>query len=106
MNLPRLSGESEWKQFLRLAEELMSLPDAASQCRLISDTVAGLFACQSALWLAKPIYPLPDQPPVPLIPGPGVPELAQHAFNKAQVVCREGARVFRGSQVNFSSGKA
>ncbi|HVP21996.1 MAG TPA: GAF domain-containing protein [Anaerolineaceae bacterium] len=99
----RLSGESEWKQFLRLAEELMSLPDAASQCRLIAGTVAGLFACQSTLWLAKPVYPLPGQPPVPLIPGPGVPDLAQLALNESQILCQEDARVFQGSQLSASN---
>jgi sigma-B regulation protein RsbU (phosphoserine phosphatase) len=100
MKTPRLSGESEWKLFLRLVEELMSLPDAASQCKLIAGTAAGLFNCQARLWLAKPTYPLPGQPSVPLIAGPGVPELAQHALEEERILCQEGDRVFPGSQVS------
>ncbi len=98
MKTPRSSGGSDWKQFLRLAEELFAQPDAATQCKLITRTVAGMLSCQARIWLVKPIYPLPGQPPVPLIPDPGAPELAQHALAEGKMLFQEGEQVFAGAK--------
>jgi len=45
----------------------MRQPDAASQCRLVQETVSQLLACQAELWLNRPHYPLPGEPPLDTI---------------------------------------
>src|SRR5512146_2235588 len=97
MKTGRLASASEWKQFMRLGEELIAQPDAASQSRLIAGTVAGLFDCQANLWLARPVYPLPGQPPVAVIPGADAPQLVYTALSEGKTLCQDDEAIFPGT---------
>src|SRR5512135_2592245 len=97
MKKGRPAAAPEWKQFIRLGEELVAQPDAAAQSRLIVGTIAGLLNCQARLWLARPIYPLPGQPPVEVIPGAEAPQLVYAALAEEKTLCQGDEAVFSGS---------
>ena len=88
MKSPRLANELDWKQLLRLVEELIAQPDAAAQCRLINQTVASGLSCSARIWLVKPIYPLPGQPTVPLVPDISAPLVVQLALTDRKLLCQ------------------
>ncbi len=98
MKKERLAGAAEWKLFLRLGEELIVQPDAAAQSRLITGRIARLLKCKARLWLAKPVYPLPGQPPVAVIPGAKAPQLVYSALAEGKILCQDDEAVFSGSQ--------
>jgi sigma-B regulation protein RsbU (phosphoserine phosphatase) len=97
-------SKSDWKQFLALVEELIALPDAAAQCELITNAAANLLKCQARIWLAKPSYPLPGQPPVPVIPDPFAPQLVNLALEEGQSLCQNGEDAYVGGECE--EGKA
>jgi len=88
MDLPRLAAEPEWKQYLRLGEQLLNQPDASAQCRLIEQSLHNLLGCQATVWLAHPFYPLPGQSKTPTLPHPQASELVSAAFSRKQIVHR------------------
>ncbi len=98
MKKGRPAAAPEWKQFMRLGEELVAQPDAAAQSRLIVGTISGLLDCQARLWLARPIYPLPGQPPVEVIPGAEAPQLVYNALAEEKTLCQGSDAVFSGSE--------
>ncbi len=97
MKKSRLAGALEWKRFMRLGEELIAQPDAAAQSKLIVDTISRLVECQARLWLARPIYPLPGQPPVEVIPGAEAPQLVYAALAEGKTFCQGDEPVFTAS---------
>jgi phosphoserine phosphatase RsbU/P len=64
----RQATAPEWKQFLRLGEQLSNQPDTASQCALITKTVQGRLVCHAEVILMEPYYPLPGETEVNIIP--------------------------------------
>jgi phosphoserine phosphatase RsbU/P len=78
--------EPEWKQFLLLGESLLNLPNTAAQCRLIAKTIRQTLGCHATVWLATSYYPLPGEPPVPLLSHPRVPPLVAIAAEKGNLV--------------------
>ena len=102
MSASRPVSSADWKQFLTLVEELIALPDAAAQCKLISEMAASLLKCQARIWLAKPSYPLPGQPSVPMIPDTFAPQLVNLSLEEGQALCQNGDEVYLGDQCNVS----
>ncbi len=58
---PRRSSEPDWKQFLRLGEQLVQQGTTKSQCLLIEQLTQELLGGSARVWLSRPIYPLPDE---------------------------------------------
>jgi len=69
-----------WRNYLRLGERLLELPDAASQSRAIVESLSRMFNAQVNIYLAEPFFPLPGQPPVEILQHTDAPELALHAY--------------------------
>lgn len=88
MEFPGLAAEPEWKQYLRLGEQLLNLPDMAAQCRLIEQSLTNLLGCQAVVWLAQPIFPLPGQTQTLLLPHPDASALVTEAFTRRQPLFR------------------
>lgn len=82
MGLPRLAAEPEWKQYLRLGEQLFNQPETTSQCRLIENALKNLLGCQAKVWLARPFYPLPGQSSLPTLPSAQTSELVMGALDQ------------------------
>lgn len=79
MRLAHLAAEPDWKQYIRLGEQLLSQPNAAAQVALISQTIQQLLGADVRAWLKSPFFPLPGEPAVDLLSQPDVPALAQAA---------------------------
>ena len=106
MKALRQANDPQGNQFLTLVEELIAMPDAAAQCRLISEKVASLYSCQARIWLARPSYPLPGQPPVPVIPDASAPQLVNLALAEGEPLCQNGDEVLHGGQCDESHSAA
>jgi phosphoserine phosphatase RsbU/P len=102
MKSQRQVNEPEWKQLLRLVEELIAQPDAAAQCRLITQAAASGLGCTARIWLVKPTYPLPGQPTVPVIPDISAPPIVQMALTEGRLLCQNEAE---GSADNSAKDK-
>ncbi len=63
MDFSRQAADPEWKQLLRLGEQLAHQPTPAAQCRLIEETINQLLSARTQVWLVSPTYPLPGMPP-------------------------------------------
>jgi sigma-B regulation protein RsbU (phosphoserine phosphatase) len=87
---PGQSGEPEWKHLLSLGEQLLELPNAAAQCALITKTVQFALGCQANVWLARPFYPLPGEPEIPVLPDAPAPSLVMQALRSGQEGCFTG----------------
>jgi serine phosphatase RsbU (regulator of sigma subunit)/putative methionine-R-sulfoxide reductase with GAF domain len=87
---PGLHGEPEWKHLLNLGEQLLELPNAAAQCQLITKTIQIALGCQANVWLARPFYPLPGEPEIPILPDAPAPALVTQALQSGQEGCFTG----------------
>jgi phosphoserine phosphatase RsbU/P len=85
-----LQGEPEWKHLLNLGEQLLELPNAAAQCHLITNTIQITLGCQANVWLARPFYPLPGEPDIPILPDAPAPALVLQALQSGQEGCFTG----------------
>ena len=56
------AADPEWKQLLRLGEQLEDQPTPAAQCDLIEKAIGQLLSAQVRVWLVSPVYPLPGMP--------------------------------------------
>ena len=86
MTLPLPTGVASWKMFLSLNERLLDQPDAASQCRLVSELLGELLQCQAELWLARHYYPLPGEPEIETLIHPDAPALILQAVQKGESI--------------------
>ncbi|NPV57789.1 MAG: hypothetical protein HPY76_14130, partial [Anaerolineae bacterium] len=84
--------QGNWRQFLRLGEQLLEQASAAEQVELIADLVKEKTGCDSRVWLAKPFYPLPGEPGVDTLPNPEAPELVNrtHADHRITYELADG----------------
>ncbi len=89
---PGLHGEPEWKRLLGLGEQLLEQPNAAAQCQLISQTIQVALGCQASVWLARPFYPLPGEPELPVLPEARAPGLVLQALQSGQEGCFTGQK--------------
>jgi len=80
MTSSRVSREPEWRQLLRLGEELLTSTHAVEQCHLIQSSVERLLHCQADVWLAEPFYPLPGETEVRTLPQAPAPSPVISAF--------------------------
>jgi phosphoserine phosphatase RsbU/P len=85
-----LQGEPEWKHLLDLGDQLLELPNAAAQCQLITRTIQISLGCQANVWLARPFYPLPGEPEIPILPDAPAPSLVMQALQNGQEGCFTG----------------
>jgi phosphoserine phosphatase RsbU/P len=85
----------DWKEFLRLGEELLKQPTAADQCQVIIKTVQHLIQSKAEIWLAQPFYPLPGEPEINTLPSPAASQLVQKTYRERQQCCEsvQGAAV-------------
>lgn len=88
MTLPRLVTDPEWKQFLRLGEQLLSRSSAAAQADLIQETLHTILGADAILWLEQPFFPLPGEPEVRLYTAENTPELVSRVHETHQLQCR------------------
>jgi sigma-B regulation protein RsbU (phosphoserine phosphatase) len=86
MTLPLPTGVASWKMFLSLNERLLDQPDAASQCRLVSEILGELLKCHAELWLARPYFPLPGEPEIETLIHPDAPAPILQAVQKGELV--------------------
>ena len=75
----------EWKQFLRLGQELIQLPSPQAQCELINASIKKHLHASSIIWLASPFYPLPGGDPSDTLPTKNAPEIVQFAFEQKSI---------------------
>jgi phosphoserine phosphatase RsbU/P len=85
-----LQEEPEWKHLLNLGEQLLELPNAAAQCELITKSIQITLGCQANVWLARPFYPLPGEPDIPILPDVPAPALVMQALQSGQEGCYTG----------------
>lgn len=88
------SSEPEWKQFLRLGEDLLNQPTAADQRRLIAAAIRERLGAKAEVWLAHPYYPLPGEPDKKILPSAHAPELIRRAYEEREPCCqsKQGVR--------------
>ncbi len=72
----------QWRDLLQLGEELLSQPNAAAQIQTICDVVQQKLDAEAKIWLARPFYPLPGEPEVPLLPNRKAPEIVKQVIEK------------------------
>jgi hypothetical protein len=89
---PGLQVEPEWKHLLSLGEQLLEQPNAAAQCQLILKTIQITLGCQANVWLARPFYPLPGEPAVPILPDAAAPSVVIQALQAGQEGCFTGQK--------------
>jgi len=79
---------TEWRQLLNLGEALVRLPDVAAQARLVEETAARLVGGTARLWFARPFYPLPGEPELPILPEAPAPDTVHRALLSAAPAVR------------------
>lgn len=88
MEEARQAADPQWKQLLRLGEQLVNQPTPDAQCERIVEVVGQLLSAQVRVWLARPYYPLPGYPiPAHLLPDSSATELAHRALVERQTQC-------------------
>lgn len=84
----RQAADPEWKQLLRLGEQLVGQPTPSDQCARISEVVSGLLSARACVWLASPIYPLPGTPEMETLPdAPDIPALVSEVYSARKMLC-------------------
>ena len=89
---PRRSSDPDWKQFIRLGEQLVQQSTTKSQCLLIEQLVQQLLGGNARVWLSHPFYPLPneDSEELDLLPSAPAPDLVQRARLEARSLYSNG----------------
>jgi len=90
MTDPGLLSEPDWKQYLKLGEELLKQPDAAAQSKLIADTISKRINGRASVWLASRFYPLPGEPEIETIPNPAAPAIVLTTLETRTITCQSG----------------
>lgn len=78
----RRTADPEWKQFLRLGEDLAEQPTPADQCERICEVLGKTLTAQVNVWLAGALYPLPGMPPMETLPDAVATPLAHQAASQ------------------------
>lgn len=77
-----------WSEVLELGEELVKQPDSIHLQRVLEDFVSAKFSCQTTLWFAEALYPLPGEEPVINILNDNAPLIVKRAFSNKHLVQR------------------
>lgn len=88
MEYSRQAADPEWKQLLRLGEQLVNHPTPTAQCDLIEETIGQLLSAQVRVWLASPNYPLPGVPAMETLPGAAATPIAHQALSEREIQCQ------------------
>lgn len=91
MKRTRQAADPDWKQLLRLGEQLVSQTNPEAQCNLICETVSSLLNAKVRIWLSRPAYPLPGSPDLEIetLPEAQATPLAHQAFAGSKIVRQE-----------------
>lgn len=89
---PATSGSTfQWRDFLKLGEELLKQPDSLSLQDYLVHYIASRLSCVAAVWLAEPYYPLPGERPVTTIPSSPAPDFVLRVLKRRRAVfCSNG----------------
>jgi phosphoserine phosphatase RsbU/P len=99
------AADSEWKQLLRLGEQLVNQPTPTDQCILIAEAVGQLVSAQVRVWLANPIYPLPDYPVMETLPDASATPLVHKALAESKMQCEPPLADTQPGDVDSPSGR-
>ncbi len=83
--------DPEWKQLLRLGEQLANHPIPSAQCDLIIEAISQLLSAQVRVWLASPNYPLPGTPSMETLPNAAATPLVHQAMTEQKLQCQPPA---------------
>lgn len=89
MDLPGYIAVPEWKQFIRLGEQILNLPKTSQRSELVESIVSQQLSCDAKLWLAEPLYPLPGEEEVETIPSAPANEIIQESFETKKILFKE-----------------
>jgi phosphoserine phosphatase RsbU/P len=73
------TADTPWKDVLHLGEELLKLPDTLGQRAHIEETTGKLLAGEARLWFNRPVYPLPGEVDMEVLPDATAPDPVQRA---------------------------
>ncbi|GAP07651.1 serine phosphatase RsbU, regulator of sigma subunit [Anaerolinea thermolimosa] len=105
LNPSRPSREPEWKQFLRLGEQLIRQSLTSAQCQLVEETVSQMLGGSAHLWLARPFYPLPGETDgLDLLPSSPAPDMVYRAQLEREIFLSDGEQIVPLSQASALSG--
>lgn len=60
-NAKGITAIPEWKQYLKLGEEILDQPSVEMQCQTIQHIIKNLLGAEANLWLSEPYFPLPGE---------------------------------------------
>jgi serine phosphatase RsbU (regulator of sigma subunit)/putative methionine-R-sulfoxide reductase with GAF domain len=80
-------ADPEWKQLLRLGEQLTGQPTPEAQRDQIARSVGQLLSAQARVWFASPVYPLPGMPEMETLPRAPATPLAHQALEERRRQC-------------------
>ena len=81
------AADPEWKQLLRLGEQLEDQPTPTAQCDLIEKAIGQLLSAQVRVWLVSPVYPLPGMPAMETLPDAPATPLVHKALSEHKTQC-------------------
>ena len=90
MDLSGYIAVPEWKQFIRLGEQLLNLPRVSERCELIESIVKEHLHCNAHIWLVEPYYPVPGEEEVCTIPSTPVDEIVSRALETGEILFQAG----------------
>ncbi len=82
-------SKPDWKLFLELGESLLSQDTVASQSSLINQFISTHLQARAEFWCARPAYPLPYEPDVPLLPNARAAAVVRKAHEDQTVQIRK-----------------
>ncbi len=85
MKRSRQAADPEWKQLLRLGDQLVGQHSPAAQSERIVETIHDLLAGQVQVWLSNPAYLLAGGSEIETLPQAPASELALKAYETLQV---------------------
>ncbi|HMN59533.1 MAG TPA: GAF domain-containing protein [Anaerolinea sp.] len=85
--------EADWKQFLRLGEQLIQQGTTRLQCELIEQLTQELIGGTARVWLSRPTYPLPGDEEMELLPAAPAPDIVQRARLEARPLYANGTQL-------------
>lgn len=100
MDLTGYFAVPEWKQFIRLGEQILNLPTVAQRCQLVEKIIEDQLHCVARLWLVEPLYPLPGEQEVETIPSALVDEIVLQVLESGKTLYKTE---FDGEIKNFAA---
>ncbi|MFZ3080037.1 MAG: GAF domain-containing protein [Bellilinea sp.] len=82
-------SKPDWKLYLELGESLLSQESVAAQSSLIDQFIATHQRARAKFWGARPAYPLPAEPDMPLLPDARAPALVRKTAEKRTIQTRK-----------------